>query len=149
MLCLFIIIYISLKRSISRHSLSKKYCIYNCLAVNSITDCRNKIFIFLPVIICKIKHNTTIIGSSHIVTAVSVHSFEILCIFRIQQSHINLTGLQLYCLCIIVLYNLKNHLIDFGTAKIVIFIFCHYNRLPCIPAFQFIRTCTYRMPEKV
>ena len=80
---ILIIVDISLQWTISRHSLSQKHCINNCLPVNTITYCRNNIFIFRPVIVAKIKHNTTIIRSRHIIASIIFCILKTLCIFRI------------------------------------------------------------------
>ena len=80
---ILIIVDISLQWTIGRHSLTQKHCINNCLPVNTITYCRNNIFIFRPVIVAEIKHNTTIIRSRHIIAGIIFCILKTLCIFRI------------------------------------------------------------------
>ena len=63
--------------------IKKKLCINNCLPVNTITYCRNNIFIFRPLIVAEIKHNTTIIRSRHIIAGIIFCILKTLCIFRI------------------------------------------------------------------
>ena len=80
---ILIIVDISLQWTIGRHSLPQKHCINNCLPVNTITYCRNNIFVFRPVIVAEIKHNTTIIRSCHIIAGIIICILKILCIFRV------------------------------------------------------------------
>ena len=80
---IFVIVNISLQRTIGRHSLTQKHCINNCLPVNTITYCRYNIFVFRPVIVAEIKHNTTIIRSCHIIAGIIFCILKTLCIFRI------------------------------------------------------------------
>ena len=61
MLYILIVINISLKRSVSRHSLSQKNCIDNGLSVHCIAYCRNKISVFLPVLIPEVEQNSSVV----------------------------------------------------------------------------------------
>ena len=70
MLYIFIIVDISLKRTISRHSLSQEHCIDDCLTVKSVAYSRDQVTVFLPVFISKVKHDSTIVRSLHIVACI-------------------------------------------------------------------------------
>ena len=55
MFYVFVIVNVPLQRTVCRHSLAKKHRIDNGLAVNRITDGRNDVPVFRPVIIRKVK----------------------------------------------------------------------------------------------
>ena len=149
MLNVFIIINVTLQRSIRRHTLAKQYRLNDCIAVNSVADGRDNVSVFGPVLILEVKENSTVIRGLHIIACIAVLTCKQLCILRRKQRKIQLTGLHLHCLCIIICHNLKYNCINIScTGKILLILF-HCNSLSCIPAYKLIWSCSNWCTEKV
>ena len=146
---IFVIIDVSLQRTVCRHSLAQKHGINDRLTVNRIAYRRNDVSVFRPVIVCEVKQDSAVICRCHIVAGKTVFFLEILRIFRVKQCQIQFAGFQLHCLCIIIRYNFENDLVNLWCTEVIIFIFCQNDRLAFIPAFQLVRTCSDRCSEEI
>ena len=149
MLHIFIVVYITLQRSVGRHALTQDHRVNDGLTVNSITDCRYQILIPLPIIILEIEQNTAVIGSFHIVAGKSFFIRKGFCVLRGQKRQIQLTGLHLNGLCVVIRHNLENDVIDVRRALEIILILHQRNGLTLFPVCQHIRTGSYRMTEEI
>ena len=149
MLNVFIVINVSLKRSVRRHTLSKQHRLNDCFPVNAVAHCRNDILIFRPVFIRKVKQNSTVIGCLHIIAGIALLICKHLCILRCQQRQIQLTGLHLHCLRIVIRNDLKYNLVNLRLTLEVFFIFLQRNRLSLIPLCELVRAGTDRMTEEI
>ena len=149
MLNVFIVINISLKRSVRRHTLPKQHRLNDRFPVKTVAYCRNDILIFRPVFICKVKQNSTVIGCLHIIAGIALLICKHLCILRCQQCQIQFTGLHLHCLCIIIRNDLKYNLVNLRLTLEIFLIFLQRNRLSLIPFCELVRAGTDRMTEEI
>ena len=149
MLYIFIVVFVALQRSVSRHALSQDHRVNDSLTVNAITDRRNQILILFPVVILEIKQDSAIIRGFHIVTGKSILARKGFRVLRSQKRQIQFPGLHLDGLGIIIRHNLKNNGINVRLTLEVIHILLQSDGLAFFPVCQLVRTCSYRMTEEI
>ena len=133
-LYVFVIVDVSLQRTVGRHALTQKHSVNDCLPVQRAADSGDDVLVFRPVVVPEVKQNPAVVAGFHIVADKAVLANEILCIFGIEQRQVQLAGFQLYCLRVVVGNDFEDDAVDVRRTLKIAFVLFQNDCLPHVPA---------------